>query len=107
MKPFVKGRNATFKKMANSFFSDEVLDFLLVDTPPGTSDEHLSIVQYLAEAGIKERSRPVAVVSLLAKLVLKGSGCSTAVELRPSEQNSKSRGLDSPRCWAFFFFDPQ
>ena len=22
-------------------------DFLLVDTPPGTSDEHLSIVQYL------------------------------------------------------------
>jgi len=23
------------------------LDFLIVDTPPGTSDEHLSIVQYL------------------------------------------------------------
>ena len=28
------------------------LDVLLVDTPPGTSDEHLSIVQYLADAGI-------------------------------------------------------
>jgi len=28
------------------------LDFLLVDTPPGTSDEHLSIVQFMAEAGI-------------------------------------------------------
>ncbi len=28
------------------------LDFLLVDTPPGTSDEHLSIVQYLAGAGV-------------------------------------------------------
>jgi len=28
------------------------LDYLLVDTPPGTSDEHLSIVQYMAEAGI-------------------------------------------------------
>jgi len=28
------------------------LDALIVDTPPGTSDEHLSIVQYLAEASI-------------------------------------------------------
>ncbi|XP_072040485.1 cytosolic Fe-S cluster assembly factor NUBP1 homolog [Amphiura filiformis] len=27
-------------------------DFLVVDTPPGTSDEHLSIVQYLSEANI-------------------------------------------------------
>ena len=24
------------------------VDFLVVDTPPGTSDEHLSIVQYLS-----------------------------------------------------------
>ncbi|KZT34247.1 P-loop containing nucleoside triphosphate hydrolase protein [Sistotremastrum suecicum HHB10207 ss-3] len=28
------------------------LDWLIVDTPPGTSDEHLSIVQYLKESGI-------------------------------------------------------
>lgn len=28
------------------------LDFLIVDTPPGTSDEHLSIAQYLGGAGI-------------------------------------------------------
>eukprot|EP00842_Homolaphlyctis_polyrhiza_P001779 jgi/Hompol1/2601/HPOL_006070-RA len=28
------------------------LDYMLVDTPPGTSDEHLSIVQYLKETGI-------------------------------------------------------
>jgi Mrp family chromosome partitioning ATPase len=28
------------------------IDYLLVDTPPGTSDEHLSIVQYLKTASI-------------------------------------------------------
>lgn len=28
------------------------LDVLLVDTPPGTSDEHLSIVSYLKEVGV-------------------------------------------------------
>jgi len=28
------------------------LDFLVIDTPPGTSDEHLSIVQYLKATGL-------------------------------------------------------
>jgi Mrp family chromosome partitioning ATPase len=28
------------------------LDYLIIDTPPGTSDEHLSVVQYLKESGI-------------------------------------------------------
>jgi Mrp family chromosome partitioning ATPase len=28
------------------------LDYMVVDTPPGTSDEHLSIVQYMKETGI-------------------------------------------------------
>ncbi|KAG5439559.1 hypothetical protein PCANB_002135 [Pneumocystis canis] len=28
------------------------LDYLLIDTPPGTSDEHLSTVQFLKESGI-------------------------------------------------------
>ena len=30
----------------------EELEYLLIDTPPGTSDEHMSIVQYLKESGI-------------------------------------------------------
>ncbi|KAF7260831.1 hypothetical protein EG68_01368 [Paragonimus skrjabini miyazakii] len=30
---------------------NETMDFLLIDTPPGTSDEHLSVVQYLQAAG--------------------------------------------------------
>jgi Mrp family chromosome partitioning ATPase len=30
----------------------EELEYLLVDTPPGTSDEHMSIVQYLKPSGI-------------------------------------------------------
>jgi Mrp family chromosome partitioning ATPase len=29
-----------------------VLDYMLIDTPPGTSDEHLSIVSYLKDSGI-------------------------------------------------------
>ncbi|KAI8320579.1 cytosolic Fe-S cluster assembly factor nubp1-A [Martensiomyces pterosporus] len=32
--------------------SGEGLDYLLFDTPPGTSDEHLSVVQFLRESGI-------------------------------------------------------
>ena len=32
--------------------AERLSDFLLVDTPPGTSDEHLSLVQYLAAIGV-------------------------------------------------------
>jgi Mrp family chromosome partitioning ATPase len=30
----------------------EDLDYLIVDTPPGTSDEHISIIQYLKKANV-------------------------------------------------------
>lgn len=28
------------------------VDYLVIDTPPGTSDEHLSVVEYLSEAKV-------------------------------------------------------
>ncbi|GJJ11074.1 hypothetical protein Clacol_005305 [Clathrus columnatus] len=43
------------KRVISQFLEDVdwgELDWLVVDTPPGTSDEHLSIVQYLKESGI-------------------------------------------------------
>ncbi len=30
----------------------ENLDYLIIDTPPGTSDEHISIVNYLAKTNL-------------------------------------------------------
>ena len=44
-----------FEGLIKQFLRDvdwQDLDFLLVDTPPGTSDEHLSVAQYLKESGI-------------------------------------------------------
>lgn len=41
-----------FLAMIKQFLKDVVwgdLDFLLIDTPPGTSDEHISIAEYLKE----------------------------------------------------------
>ncbi|KAJ2077673.1 cytosolic Fe-S cluster assembly factor nbp35 [Coemansia sp. RSA 988] len=32
--------------------ADNTLDYMLIDTPPGTSDEHLSVVQLLKNSGI-------------------------------------------------------
>eukprot|EP01068_Selenidium_serpulae_P002646 Selendium_serpulae@DN2592_c0_g1_i3.p1 len=41
--------------LIKQFLSDvmwEELDFLIIDTPPGTSDEHLSVVTYLKDADV-------------------------------------------------------
>lgn len=44
-------KNGLIKQFLRDVDWDE-LEFLLVDTPPGTSDEHLSIVKYLKPAGL-------------------------------------------------------
>lgn len=44
-----ENRNALTKREAGT---KTVLDYMLIDTPPGTSDEHLSIVGFLKESGI-------------------------------------------------------
>ena len=41
--------------LIKQFLTDVVwneLDYLIIDTPPGTSDEHISIVQYLKSTNI-------------------------------------------------------
>ncbi|SNX85672.1 probable NBP35 - nucleotide-binding protein [Melanopsichium pennsylvanicum] len=42
----------TTTTIPNSDASSHLIDYMLIDTPPGTSDEHLSIVSYLKESGI-------------------------------------------------------
>jgi len=42
-------KNTLIKQFLRDVIWDE-LDFLIVDSPPGTSDEHLSIANYLKEA---------------------------------------------------------
>lgn len=48
-------RGAKKSGMIKTFLKDVVwgdLDFLVVDTPPGTSDEHLAVNSYLKDAGV-------------------------------------------------------
>lgn len=45
-------KNGLIKQFLKDVDWGDHLDYLLIDTPPGTSDEHLSIVQYLKESGI-------------------------------------------------------
>ena len=44
-------KNGLIKQFLRDVDWDE-LEYLLVDTPPGTSDEHLSIVEYLKPSGL-------------------------------------------------------
>lgn len=44
-------KNGLIKQLLRDVDWDD-LDYLIVDTPPGTSDEHLSVTQYLSGAGI-------------------------------------------------------
>lgn len=44
-------KNGLIKQfLTETDWGDDGLDYLIVDTPPGTSDEHISIVQYLNDA---------------------------------------------------------
>ena len=45
-------KNGLIKQFLTEVVWDN-LDYLVIDTPPGTSDEHLSLVNYLKEANIK------------------------------------------------------
>lgn len=44
-------KNQLIKKFLKDVIWDD-LDYLIVDTPPGTSDEHISINKYMKESGI-------------------------------------------------------
>ncbi|CED84679.1 p-loop containing nucleoside triphosphate hydrolase protein [Phaffia rhodozyma] len=45
-------KNQMIKQFLKDVDWGDSLDYLVVDTPPGTSDEHLSVVQYMKEGGI-------------------------------------------------------
>lgn len=41
------------KFMTDVYWGEEHLDYLLIDTPPGTSDEHLALMENLKNSHIK------------------------------------------------------
>jgi len=44
-------KNGLIKQFLTDVIWEE-LDYLLIDTPPGTSDEHISVIQYLAKTNL-------------------------------------------------------
>ncbi len=41
------------KFMTDVYWGEDSLDYLLVDTPPGTSDEHLALMENLKNSHMK------------------------------------------------------
>lgn len=56
-------KNGLIKQfLCETDWGNDGLDYLIVDTPPGTSDEHISTVQYLSSDGVKENVNVNALV---------------------------------------------
>jgi Mrp family chromosome partitioning ATPase len=45
-------KNGLIKQFLKDVYWGDTLDYLVIDSPPGTSDEHITIVQYLKNAGL-------------------------------------------------------
>jgi Mrp family chromosome partitioning ATPase len=45
-------KNGLIKQFLRDVYWGDSLDYLVIDTPPGTSDEHISVVQYLKDADL-------------------------------------------------------
>ncbi|EFC50417.1 MRP-like mind family ATPase [Naegleria gruberi] len=45
-------KNGLIKQFLRDVYWGDYLDYLIIDTPPGTSDEHITIVQYLKNVDI-------------------------------------------------------
>jgi Mrp family chromosome partitioning ATPase len=82
----------------------EELEYLLIDTPPGTSDEHMSIVQYLKESGITgavivTTPQEVSLLDVRKEITF----CKrTGVPIIGVVENMS--GFHCPKCQVFIFF---
>lgn len=45
-------KNSLIKQFLKDVYWGDTLDYLVIDTPPGTSDEHITIVNYLKDANM-------------------------------------------------------
>ena len=70
------------------------LDYLVIDTPPGTSDEHLSITQYL------KATAPDGAIILTTPQVRFASADRAKLATRKSHLPTSGRRLTSATRWA-------